>query len=76
MNPRKRTRPGPRGTFGDYLRDARKALGLTQQALAVLLGVEQPVVAKWESGSRKPSPLTHRGVEALIAEEKARRKNR
>ncbi|MEJ7783817.1 MAG: helix-turn-helix transcriptional regulator [Solirubrobacteraceae bacterium] len=42
------------------LRQARAAAGLTQQALADLLGVEQPHVARWEAGTL---PLVDRAVE-------------
>lgn len=33
---------------------ARKEQGLSQQALADLLGVEQPTVQRWETGIRTP----------------------
>jgi len=36
------------------LRRARVAAGLTQKALADLLGVEQPHIARWESGTQLP----------------------
>lgn len=32
----------------------RKALGLSQQALANTLGVSQATVAMWETGDRRP----------------------
>jgi transcriptional regulator with XRE-family HTH domain len=34
----------------------RKALGLTQEALAELLGVERSTVARWERGETAPRP--------------------
>lgn len=37
-------------TLPQQLRKIRKARGLSQYALAHLLGVKQPVVARWESG--------------------------
>jgi transcriptional regulator with XRE-family HTH domain len=37
-------------TLGQRLRKARQSGGLTQKALAVRLGVTQPLVANWESG--------------------------
>jgi transcriptional regulator with XRE-family HTH domain len=36
------------------LREARERKGLTQAQLAERLGVDQAVIAKWESGSREP----------------------
>ncbi len=36
------------------LRRARAAAGLTQKALGDLVGVEQPHIARWESGSQLP----------------------
>lgn len=38
----------------DRLADLRKRRGLTQQALADKLGVEQPTVQRWERGKREP----------------------
>jgi tetratricopeptide (TPR) repeat protein/transcriptional regulator with XRE-family HTH domain len=35
----------------------RKALGLTQEDLAELLGVEQTTVRRWERGTTEPKPL-------------------
>lgn len=37
-----------------WLRELRKNAGLTQEALALRLGVERPVVSQWESGARRP----------------------
>lgn len=37
------------------LRRARKRAGLAQADLAARLGTKQPVVARWESGARRPS---------------------
>ncbi len=36
------------------LREARDTAGLTQIQLGERLGVDQAVIAKWESGSREP----------------------
>src|SRR5208282_1736791 len=41
--------------LGDVLRERRRALGLTQRALAKKLGVKGSHVAYLESGQRKPS---------------------
>lgn len=40
------------------LRARREALGLSQGDLAALLGVKQPVISQWETGTRTPrNPL-------------------
>lgn len=41
----------------DRLPELRKRKGLTQQALADRLGVEQPTVQRWEKGTREPESL-------------------
>ena len=41
-------------TIGDRIRQARKAAGLNQSALAERVGVTQPAVANWESGVHDP----------------------
>ena len=48
------------------LAERRKALGLTQEALAALLDVERSTVARWERGETKPMPwIRPRLVKAL-----------
>lgn len=47
------TMPAPE-TIGDRIRQARKAAGLNQAALAERVGVTQPAVANWESGVHDP----------------------
>ncbi|MGH2820913.1 MAG: helix-turn-helix domain-containing protein [Actinomycetota bacterium] len=42
-------------TGGRLIREARLRAGLTQAELAALLQTSQSVVARWESGTRKPS---------------------
>lgn len=49
------------------MREARKNAGLTQQALADLLGVHQPTVAQWESGLVGPRLDTARRVAAALS---------
>jgi transcriptional regulator with XRE-family HTH domain len=38
------------------IRDARKAKGLTQEALAEILGVERPAISQWETGKTNVDP--------------------
>lgn len=46
--------PMPMG-YLDRLADLRKKRGLTQQALADQMGVEQPTIQRWEKGKREPN---------------------
>ncbi|MEC3978618.1 helix-turn-helix transcriptional regulator [Amycolatopsis sp. H20-H5] len=41
---------------------ARKAAGLTQQALGQRVGVHQSVVCKWELGDRTPDMHLYQGI--------------
>jgi phage repressor protein C with HTH and peptisase S24 domain len=41
--------------IGNALKAARKAAGLTQQAVANALGVTRPALGQWENGSKNPS---------------------
>jgi transcriptional regulator with XRE-family HTH domain len=43
------------GTLGDRIREARKARGLSQERLAVDLGVSWSTVNRYESGKHVPS---------------------
>jgi tetratricopeptide (TPR) repeat protein/transcriptional regulator with XRE-family HTH domain len=45
-----------RGAARRRLAERRKALGLTQEALADLLGVERTTVVRWERGETAPAP--------------------
>lgn len=40
--------------FGNYIYEKRKICGLSQKALAEMLGVTDKAVSKWENGSAKP----------------------
>lgn len=41
-------------TFGDKLRELRKAKGLTQQQLADATGLSQNAISHWEADDREP----------------------
>ena len=43
------------GAVGDTIRDARKAMGLTQFEVANAVGVQPVAVSKWETGRQNPS---------------------
>ena len=42
-------------SFGDRLREARNALGMTQEQLGFALGVTKASVSAWENGRETPS---------------------
>ena len=65
---RPRERRGRRGAFAESLRDARRALGLTQHELAAELCVSHVTVAYWETGSRPPGRFARAFVERWIEE--------
>ncbi len=57
---------GPMSTIGQRIRESRKKVGLTQEALARECGVSRAAVAQWEGDVTKPS-LDHlqKAAEAL-----------
>lgn len=57
------------GTFGQRLKQARAAIGLSQQGLAVKGGFHTQTVSDWERGLLKPlTDSTRRLAEALAVE--------
>ncbi len=46
----------------------RHKLGLSQEALAHLLGVSFGTISRWERGKAKPSPLATEKIKTLIQE--------
>jgi len=57
-------RPRP----GGEIRAWRTAHGLSQGALAKLLGVQWLAVQRWEAGDRQPPPYLHLALRALEAD--------
>ncbi|WP_158272150.1 helix-turn-helix domain-containing protein [Marinicauda salina] len=53
--------------WSDQLRQLRRRLGVTQEALAAELGVSQALVSRWENGEIRPSRSNRRRLEALLA---------
>ena len=45
-------------TFGDKIRDSRKAKGFTQKQLAEKIGAKHNSVSDWENNKNKPDPDT------------------
>lgn len=60
---RPRTRRGRRGIVAERLRAARAARGLTQSEAARELGIPVPNLAKYETGSMRPSALAALALE-------------
>lgn len=52
-------------SLGDYIRAARVAAGLSQEALAIRIGHSQGAVSTWEGGGSTP---TARALSALARE--------
>lgn len=54
------------GVNGGVVRDARKALGLKQADLALLLGCEPETLSRWETGSRRVPRSEQLAMVALL----------
>ncbi len=54
-------------TVKDIKRE-REKLGLSQAALAELLGVAENTVWRWEVGQRKPHPVVLKAIQTVLAE--------
>ncbi len=52
------------------LKTTRARLGLTQEALAKMLGVSANTVARWEQGVHQIAPPTERLLKMLAAQHK------
>lgn len=65
---RPRTRPGRRGLIAERLRKARAHLGVTQKEAAIALDVAPVTLARWETGSSRPTGPARRFVELWIAD--------
>jgi DNA-binding transcriptional regulator YiaG len=55
-------------TYAEHIKAARETLGMTQAQLAAALGISQSTLEKWESGIRRPRPISRWAVEARLAE--------
>ncbi|MFT7464308.1 MAG: transcriptional regulator with XRE-family HTH domain [Pseudohongiellaceae bacterium] len=64
---RPRRRPGRRGTLGEGLRAARAHRGMTQHDVARELGLHPVSVARYETGSSKPTGPALAYIELWIA---------
>lgn len=58
-------------SFGQRIRQHRRAQGLKQLAIAHGMGVDQTTVSRWESGQLVPSPDIQHAVFDLLAQGRA-----
>lgn len=60
--------PSPRRFTGRQVRGIRNTLGLSQALFAKLVGVSKKLVESWEGGTRVPSTMACRLLEAMHRE--------
>src|SRR5439155_25651211 len=60
----------PPGSVADWLRTARRALGLTQRELGWLLRVDPATVPSWEAGRHRPTRKLMAGLRKALADAK------
>ena len=53
---------------GKLIRDMRSHFGLTQEQLALHLGVTYSTTNRWENGRGTPSPLAVQKIEEMLAQ--------
>ena len=53
-------------TFSEKLIRLRKREGLSQEALAEMLGISRQAVSRWENGESVPNPETLKQLSALF----------
>jgi len=53
---------------GQFIRELRLALGLTQEQFAISLGVKYSTINRWENGHFKPSPMAIKLIEQKLDE--------
>lgn len=56
-----------RRQWGEAIRARRLALALTQDVLAKRVGVEQPTVSDWETGSSAPTLANQIAIARVLA---------
>lgn len=54
-------------SFGKAIKAARRAAGLDQESLALLVGVSVSAVKKWESGNCRPTPTNITKLTAVLS---------
>ncbi len=54
--------------MGEFVRELRQTLSLTQEKFAAQLGVTFPTINRWENGHALPSPLALRQLSQLLSQ--------
>lgn len=57
-----------KATPAEQVRELRRGMGLSQQALADLLGVARPTVTRWETGVLRVRKLTLTAIRFLVTQ--------
>lgn len=58
---------GKENSFGKAVKAARRAAGLDQESLALLVGVSVSAVKKWEAGNCRPTPTNITKLTAVLS---------
>ena len=54
-------------SFSKAIKAARRAAGLDQESLAILVGVSVSAVKKWEEGNCRPTPTNITKLKAVLS---------
>lgn len=57
----------PSRPFGERLVAQRRALGISREALAKALGVDESTVFRWDTGRRRPSEPLKKRLEGFLS---------
>jgi putative transcriptional regulator len=52
--------------IGQFIYEIRLVMGLTQEELAIIIGVTLPTINRWENGHNKPSKLAMQQIQVLV----------
>jgi len=62
----RRSRPGPRKTFGERLRDWREKNDLSQSEAAIKLRISKRTLQEWEHDRAEPRHLAMTAITAMV----------
>ncbi|MDX2100843.1 MAG: helix-turn-helix transcriptional regulator [Leptolyngbyaceae cyanobacterium bins.59] len=60
--------PAQQPAIGQFIRELRQAIGLTQKEFGNRLGVSGETVSRWEKGRMQPSSLALKQLERVVQE--------